>query len=86
MSPTDFWDETRRLKIARRFGSEMISNTVSTFLIYSKQHIPVKAYKWERNSHFILATIILGAISLMASYIPAKRAMSVDPMLALSDE
>ena len=31
--------------MARRFGSAMISNTESTLLIYSLEHIPVKAYK-----------------------------------------
>src|SRR3984893_12491908 len=32
ISPTDCWAETRRLNIARRFGSAMISNTDSTLL------------------------------------------------------
>src|SRR5258708_2854463 len=45
ISPTDCCDETRRLSIARRFGSAMISNTDSTLLIYSTEHMPVKVYK-----------------------------------------
>ena len=44
ISPTDCCDETRRLNIARRFGSAMISNTDSTLLIYSTEHMRVKAY------------------------------------------
>jgi hypothetical protein len=44
MSPTDCSDKTRRLKIARRFGSAMISNTDSTLFIYLKKHIRVKVY------------------------------------------
>jgi hypothetical protein len=31
--------------MARRFGSAMISNTDSTSLIYSTEHMRVKAYK-----------------------------------------
>jgi hypothetical protein len=45
MSPTDCSAETSRPRIARRFGSAMISNTDSTLLIYAVQHMPVKAYK-----------------------------------------
>src|ERR1700680_2090627 len=44
ISPTDCCDETRRLSIARRFGSAMISKTDSIRFIYSKLHIPVKVY------------------------------------------
>src|SRR5947209_3644213 len=44
ISPTDCCDETRRLNIARRFGSAMISNTDSTLLIYSTEHMRVKVY------------------------------------------
>src|SRR6266851_3934267 len=44
ISPTDCWDETRRLKIARRFGSAMISKTDSILFVYSKEHIRVKVY------------------------------------------
>src|ERR1700742_1075459 len=44
MSPTDCSDETNRLKIARRLGSAMTSNTVSTLFIYFYSHILVKEY------------------------------------------
>jgi hypothetical protein len=45
MSPTDCCDETRRLSIAPRFGSAMISNTDSTLLMYSTEYMLVKVYK-----------------------------------------
>ena len=44
ISPTDCCDETRTLRIARRFGSAMISNTDSTLFVYSAGHIRVKIY------------------------------------------
>src|SRR5213079_2482376 len=44
ISPTDCWDETRRLRIARRFGSAMIANADSMVLAYATGHILVKAY------------------------------------------
>ena len=44
ISPTECCDETSRLKIARRFGSAMISKTDSTLLIYATENILVKAY------------------------------------------
>src|SRR6266851_10004780 len=45
ISPTDCCDETSRLRIARRFGSAMISNTDSILLVYATEHIRVKVYK-----------------------------------------
>ena len=48
MSPTDCCDETRRLSIARRFGSAMISKTDSTLLVYAAGHIRVKGYNGWR--------------------------------------
>jgi hypothetical protein len=44
ISPTDCCDETSRLSIARRFGSAMISNTDSTLLVYSSEHMLIKVY------------------------------------------
>src|SRR5213596_730376 len=44
ISPTDCWDRTRRLRIARRFGSAMMANADSMVLVYSTEHIRVKAY------------------------------------------
>jgi ABC-type antimicrobial peptide transport system permease subunit len=35
---------------------------------------------------FVFAAITLGVAALLASYSPAKRAMSIDPILALRDE
>src|SRR5260370_22568375 len=44
ISPTDCCDKTSRLRIARRFGSAMISNTDSMLCVYSTEHIRVKVY------------------------------------------
>src|SRR6266852_5387392 len=44
ISPTDCWDETRRLRIARRFGSAIISNTDSMLFVYSTEHIRGTVY------------------------------------------
>src|SRR5712692_2680114 len=44
ISPTDCCDETRRRRIARRFGSAMMANADSMVLVYSTEHILVKAY------------------------------------------
>src|SRR5580704_6042585 len=49
ISPTDCCDETSRLRIARRFGSAMISNTDSMLFVYSTQHIRVKVYLGPRR-------------------------------------
>src|SRR5438067_12420130 len=51
ISPTDCWDETRRLNIARRFGSAMISKTDSTPCVYSTAHIRVKVYTGRPSSN-----------------------------------
>src|SRR6185437_3387218 len=44
ISPTDCCDETRRLSIARRFGSAMMSNTDSTLNAYFAGYMRVKVY------------------------------------------
>src|SRR4029077_7705115 len=44
ISPTDCCDETSRLRIARRFGSAMISDTDSMLCVYSTENIRVKVY------------------------------------------
>src|ERR1051326_4992253 len=49
MSPTDCWEETRRLNIARRFGSAMTSKTDSTLFIYRDTYITVKEYYEGRH-------------------------------------
>ena len=54
ISPTDCWDEARRLSIARRFGSAMISNTDSIRLIYPIRHMPVKVYNERRSRRAFL--------------------------------
>ena len=44
LSATDCSEETSRLKIARRFGSAMMSKTDSTLSIYRSRYMPVNAY------------------------------------------
>src|SRR5689334_11017629 len=39
ISPTDCWDETRRLRIARRFGSAMMAKADCIRLEYTLQRI-----------------------------------------------
>jgi putative ABC transport system permease protein len=45
-------------------------------------------YGVEPHDVFTLAavSILLSAVALLASYIPARRAMRVDPMIALRHE
>jgi hypothetical protein len=57
ISPTDCRDESRRLNIARRFGSAMTSNTDSTCLIYSPEHMPVKVYSRLEPGQLLRCTI-----------------------------
>jgi ABC-type antimicrobial peptide transport system permease subunit len=35
---------------------------------------------------FVITSLLLGSIALMASYIPARRAAKVDPIAALQQE
>src|SRR6267143_2167324 len=57
-SPTDCCEETSRLRIARRCGSAMISNTDSMLFVYSTEHIRVKVY--TGRGHPLAVNIRLG--------------------------
>src|SRR5207245_9978700 len=63
ISPTDCCDETRRLNIARRLGSAMISNTDSMFFVYSTEHIRVKVYLGAKARATVSVGVRGGAVS-----------------------
>jgi len=63
--------------IAGIVGSVAIARVLSGFLFDIKPTDPIT---------FLAVPLLLGAVALLASYIPARRATQVDPMIALRYE
>jgi len=63
--------------IAGIVGSVVITRLLGGFLFGIKPTDPIT---------FLAVPLLLGAVALLASYIPARRAMKVDPMIALRYE
>jgi putative ABC transport system permease protein len=58
-------------------GATALTRLLSSFLYHVRPVDPLT---------FVIVSVLLGAISLLASYIPAWRAARVDPMVALRYE
>jgi putative ABC transport system permease protein len=59
------------------FGSVMLTRFLQTMLFEIKPTDPVT---------FVALTILLAGVALMASFIPARRASRMDPLVALRHE
>ena len=58
-------------------GAAALTRTMATLLFGVEPLDPVT---------FMAAAAVLGAVALLASYLPARRAARVDPVVALADE
>ena len=59
------------------FGSVMLTRFLQTMLFEIKPTDPIT---------FTALTILLASVALMASFIPARRASRIDPLVALRHE
>jgi putative ABC transport system permease protein len=79
----------RNLVLKQTARLALIGAGIGIFLsIISSRFLGSLIYGVHRTDPLTFAVVIalLAALALMASYIPARRAMRVDPMLALRDE
>jgi ABC-type antimicrobial peptide transport system permease subunit len=60
--------------VAGLAGGFAVARVIATFLFDTAPADPLT---------FLATPLVLGATALVASYIPARRAMRVDPMIAL---